>query len=228
MSEFIRLKPDEYRRHHISNPANFEGEATWYVHSASYNSYVRWFALAFLRPVENPEVLTFRLCSYDEDYFDYDAFWVFYESFPGKSSLEYQPLKEIVDLFKQQAEALTARPEPRASMFERIPEAEWPKFHLRQLDPNEKIIFYRQTYDPLDLDDNSDFITIITMSNSEDISSRDPLSIFLTIHRFSKDELSDPNFDPENSWLGHINLDRQGVFEFIQLLEEGWSILTSS
>ncbi len=101
MPEFIRLKPNEYTKHYILNPPDFIGEATWYVHSTSYNSLVRWFTLAFLKPIDNPRVLTFRFCSYDEDYLpsslDHEVFEVFYHSYPGKS-LKHQTLKEIVTL----------------------------------------------------------------------------------------------------------------------------------
>ncbi|MCP4370962.1 MAG: hypothetical protein GY797_23035 [Deltaproteobacteria bacterium] len=181
-------------------------------------------------PAENPNTLSFQLCFFDEDYFVYPQiegkkFDPLHHSASG-ALLKPQSVKEIAELLKHHADELIDVPEePETSMFEQILETEWSKWHLARDIPNEKIILYRQMYDPLGISNLSDFI--VSISNTGDMLSNALPDISVGIRSFSKDELSNPDYSPLNDVrLGHINLDRKGAYELAQLIEEGLSILT--
>jgi hypothetical protein len=238
MAEFGLLQPDEYQKYYITNPVDFVGKSAWYVHCDSYNQYGPWFVLGFLQSKLKPEILTFRLCSYDEEFIpDMNTdppFDIFCHSSPGHS-LTQPVVEEIVTLLKTHGQNLKESPEYRANMFGRIPEMDWPKWHIKQSNSYEKRVLFYQTHDPLNLDNSSRDKTIITMSTANSSAGTAPKwvwskklpSIYVRITRFLERELDDPKFDPFSSWMGHINLDNQGVYEFAQLLEENWLDLAS-
>ncbi|MCP4370964.1 MAG: hypothetical protein GY797_23045 [Deltaproteobacteria bacterium] len=232
MNEFIRLKPDEYARHCIVDPVSFNGKVYWYSDTKLYNSWVKWLLLAFLMPAENPDTLIFQMCFFDEDYFVYPEiegkkFDPLHHSASG-AMLKPQSVKEIAELLKHHADELIDVPEePETSMFEQILETEWPKWRLARDVPNEKIIFYRQMYDPLDINNSSGFTMIVDISKIGDMSSNASSDISVGVESFSKYKLSNPDYSPLNDVrFGHINLDRKGAYELAQLIEEGLSILT--
>jgi hypothetical protein len=83
-------------------------------------------------------------------------------------------------------------------------------------------VYFYQTYDPLKKQDPRGFTTLVTFSRSQSYNDE---RLSLGLKHFPRSALQDPKYNPLDKGTGCINLDRQGVDEFIELLEEQWHFL---
>jgi hypothetical protein len=79
--------------------------------------------------------------------------------------------------------------------------------------------FYYQLYDPLVGRNSLDTVTIVRFSRSEG------KNLFFSLYHFPQTALEGPVYEPKDESMGCINLDREGINEFIQLLHYNWRFL---
>lgn len=226
MIQFKRLLPEDYSKYEIKPPPEFIGQITWYGHPRTYYYSGPWLVLAFSYPKNCPSALTLHICYYDEEYLsiggEATGFNIFHDS-TGMFSFSEATLKEFIALLQHHRDQLREAGQQRPATFKPIDQetelSRW-RFQsikisgLKQVDS-----YYRQLHDPLAACNSFDSITIIRFSRGEDSE------LSFGLYHFPPGALADPAYRPEDESMGCINLDRQGIDEFIHLLQNNWRFL---
>jgi hypothetical protein len=235
MIQFKRLEPEDFGKYEIE-PPEFLGQITWYAYPRVYYDGGPWLVLAFKHPKNYPYALTLHLCYYDEEYlWSYDddeanmatdgkdtRFEILHDS-TGLCSFSEAILKDFIALLQHHGNLLTETGRARPVTFKPIDQetelSRWRFQPVRIPGMPQVYSYYYQLDDPLVAADSGDFVTIVRFSRSAG------KELFLGLHHFPQAALEDSAYKPEDESMGCINLDRKGIDDFIDLLQDNWHFL---
>jgi len=241
MNKFKRLTAEALSKYkELNEPEDFQGQVDWYMdaHVIDYGTHLweeAWSVLAFLSPVHRPDVLTLYTCEYDEELVDpavedlvedyqFDALQ---EGSNGivLNQTKYEDLIALLKLYRKQL-ADSLRQEQ--TFFKSIKKSEWSHWHINHIEIpgfDDVFAYFQQIHNPLQGDEPDSPTTLIEFCRGRN-DPKQELSLRFYCFPYSDLENPDHKLYPGDS-NSYINLDREAIDKFIELLEYHWHYLAS-
>jgi hypothetical protein len=155
----------------------------------------------------------------DEEDIDFD---IFHDSM-GLCSFSEATLKDFIFLLQHHRDMLIETGQQRPATFRHIDqETELSRLRFQSIvipSMPQADSYHYQLHDPLAPTESSDSVTVVRFSRSGG------KELHFGLYHFPYAALEDPAYKPEDESMGCINLDRQGVDDFINLLQDNWRLL---